>query len=74
MSPKLTLNLGLRWEDDTPIKDKNNRMNSYDLDAINRCRALRVWCALSASAGSRSYRNPPTGTTSGRASVSLIVR
>ncbi|HVF86707.1 MAG TPA: carboxypeptidase regulatory-like domain-containing protein [Pyrinomonadaceae bacterium] len=35
VSPKLTLNLGLRWETDTPIKDKNNRMNSFDLDAIN---------------------------------------
>ncbi|MDQ6758628.1 MAG: carboxypeptidase regulatory-like domain-containing protein [Acidobacteriota bacterium] len=31
----LTLNLGLRWETDTPIVDKNNRMNSFDLHAIN---------------------------------------
>lgn len=31
----LTLNLGLRFETDTPIMDKNNRMNSFDLAAIN---------------------------------------
>ncbi|MDQ6701182.1 MAG: hypothetical protein M3Z36_13460, partial [Acidobacteriota bacterium] len=31
----LTLNIGLRWETDTPIVDKNNRMNSFDAHAIN---------------------------------------
>jgi hypothetical protein len=31
----LTLNLGLRWETDTPIRDKNNRMNGFDPAAIN---------------------------------------
>ena len=31
----LTLNLGLRWETDTPITDKDNRMNSFDPSAIN---------------------------------------
>jgi hypothetical protein len=31
----LTLNLGVRWETDTPIRDVNNRMNSFDPDAIN---------------------------------------
>jgi outer membrane receptor protein involved in Fe transport len=31
----LTLNIGLRWETDTPIRDANNRMNSFDLHAIN---------------------------------------
>jgi hypothetical protein len=30
-----TLNLGVRWEVDTPIKDKNNRMNGFDATAIN---------------------------------------
>jgi hypothetical protein len=35
VSPNLTLNLGLRWETDTPIKDKNNRMNGFDAAAIN---------------------------------------
>ncbi|MEO7649986.1 MAG: hypothetical protein ABIZ80_05930, partial [Bryobacteraceae bacterium] len=31
----LTLNLGLRWETDTPTVDKNNRLNFFDLNAIN---------------------------------------
>ena len=35
VSSSLTLNLGLRFETDTPIMDKNNRMNSFDLNAIN---------------------------------------
>jgi len=33
--PHLTLNLGLRWETDTPIMDRNNRMNGFDRTAIN---------------------------------------
>lgn len=35
ITPNLTLNIGLRWETDTPIKDKNNRMNGFDPVAIN---------------------------------------
>ncbi|MCU1324276.1 MAG: TonB-dependent receptor, plug [Acidobacteriaceae bacterium] len=35
VTPRLTLNLGVRWETDTPIKDENNRMNSFDATAIN---------------------------------------
>ena len=31
----LTLNLGLRWETDTPITDRNNRMNGFDMQAVN---------------------------------------
>jgi len=31
----LTLNLGLRWETDTPIYDKNKRMNGFDMTRIN---------------------------------------
>jgi len=31
----LTLNVGLRWETDTPITDANNRMNGFDSSAIN---------------------------------------
>jgi hypothetical protein len=30
-----TLNLGIRWEVDTPIKDRTNRMNGLDPTAIN---------------------------------------
>jgi hypothetical protein len=35
LSPALTLNLGLRWETDTPMIDENHRMNSFDLSQIN---------------------------------------
>lgn len=31
----LTLNLGLRWETDTPIKDYSNRMNGFDPRQVN---------------------------------------
>lgn len=31
----LTLNLGVRWETDTPIVDANSRMNGFDQRAIN---------------------------------------
>jgi hypothetical protein len=31
----LTLNLGVRWETDTPIMDAGNRMNGFDAAAIN---------------------------------------
>ncbi len=31
----LTLNFGVRWETDTPIVDKGNRMNGFDPAAIN---------------------------------------
>jgi hypothetical protein len=31
----LTLNLGLRWETDTPITDSNNRMNGFSSSQIN---------------------------------------
>lgn len=33
--PGLTLNLGLRWETDTPFRDSKNRINSFDLEQIN---------------------------------------
>ncbi len=33
--PGLTLNIGLRWEADTPFKDAKNRINSFDLEQIN---------------------------------------
>jgi len=35
LQPGLTLNLGLRWETDTPMRDVNRRMNSFDARAIN---------------------------------------
>jgi hypothetical protein len=35
ITPSLTLNFGVRWETDTPMKDSNNRMNSFDPNQIN---------------------------------------
>ncbi len=35
VTPSLTLNLGVRWETDTPMVDANNRMNSFDPNQIN---------------------------------------
>jgi Carboxypeptidase regulatory-like domain len=35
INQSLTLNLGLRWETDTPITDRDSRMNSFDPMAIN---------------------------------------
>ncbi len=32
---KLTLNLGMRWEVDTPLWGRQNRINSFDFDDIN---------------------------------------
>jgi hypothetical protein len=34
-APSLTLNIGLRWESDTPMFDSNLRMNGFDASAIN---------------------------------------
>ena len=35
VSSHLTLNLGVRWEADTPMADSNNQMNGFDLNQIN---------------------------------------
>lgn len=35
VSSSLTLNIGLRWETDTPMVDENNRMNGFDPSQIN---------------------------------------
>ncbi len=35
ISNNLTLNVGLRWETDTPVTDKNDRTNSFDPKQIN---------------------------------------
>lgn len=33
--PDLTLNVGVRWETDSPIRDMNNRMNGFDMTQLN---------------------------------------
>lgn len=35
ISPNLTLNVGVRWEMDTPMIDTNNRMNGFNPSQIN---------------------------------------
>ncbi len=35
VSKNLTLNIGLRWETDSPIFDKGNRMNGFDQAQVN---------------------------------------
>lgn len=35
VTPNLTLNLGLRWDSDTPMVDSNNVMNGFDPTQIN---------------------------------------
>lgn len=35
INSRLTLNIGLRWEIDTPMRDVSNRMNSFDTTQIN---------------------------------------
>src|SRR5207302_11519282 len=35
VTPSLTVNLGMRWETDTPMIDASNRMNSFDPNQIN---------------------------------------
>jgi hypothetical protein len=41
VTPSLTLNIGMRWETDTPMVDSNNRMNSFDPAQINPSRGHR---------------------------------
>ncbi len=35
ITPNLTLNLGVRWETDTPVTDRNDRTSSFDRNQIN---------------------------------------
>jgi hypothetical protein len=35
MNSRLTLNLGLRWETDTPMRDAHNRINGFDPYQVN---------------------------------------
>lgn len=35
VTPRLTLNLGLRWEAETPFNDRNNRLNYFDTNVAS---------------------------------------
>ncbi len=50
VAPKLTLNLGLRYEVALPLTERFNRMNSFDPNVVNPL-----------NGGSISYTNPLTG-------------
>ena len=61
VSPKLTLNLGLRYDLDTPRWEKiDNRQNSFDEFAINPvcdCRGTITWSGRDARGGSKYAHN-----------------
>ena len=43
VKPSLTLNLGLRWETDTPMTDVRNRMNGFNPTEINPVSGTPGW-------------------------------
>ncbi len=61
VSPKLTLNLGLRHDLDTPRWEKiNNRQNSFDAEAVNPvcgCPGVITWSGRDARGGSKYAHN-----------------
>ena len=61
VSPKLTLNLGVRYDLDTPRWEKiDNRQNSFDANAINPvcdCPGLITWSGRDARGGSKYAHN-----------------
>lgn len=65
INPKLSLNLGLRYDLDTPRWEKiNNRQNSFELDAMNpacNCPGLITWSGRDARGGSKYAHNFVTG-------------
>ena len=69
---KLTLNLGLRWEVDTPLWGKNNRINSFDFDDINPVSGLPGVVTFQGLGGLSKYSTTSILGRSDRASVSRI--
>jgi hypothetical protein len=61
LTPKLTLNLGLRYDLDTPRwEDVGNRQNSFDVARINpacHCPGTLTWSGRDARGGSRYAHN-----------------
>ena len=45
VTPKLTLNLGIRWEIERPVTDRFDRLSTFNYNAINPISALR-WARI----------------------------
>lgn len=56
VNQSLTLNVGLRWETDTPMVDKRNRMNSFDPQSLNPVSGTP---GVVKFIGSNGYRSTP---------------
>lgn len=59
ISSKLTLNIGIRWETDTPITDRNTRFNGFDTTQINPVSGTP---GVVKFGGLNGYRTQPYGT------------
>ncbi len=57
--PNLTVNIGLRWEMDTPMRDVNNRFNGFDLNQINPVSGTP---GVVKFLGANGYRSTPWNT------------
>jgi hypothetical protein len=57
VTPKLTLNLGLRWDIDQPRWETNNRQNSFDPTAINPVSGTPGVILFSGRNGVNKYAN-----------------
>ena len=84
LTDRLTLNLGLRWDLNTPVFEEQDRLN-FDFDTTRRstrspARINQAACSRATSVrggldfvdvdGTRNTRTSATGTTSSRASAS----
>jgi len=60
VSPKLTLNLGLRWEGNTGWSDVNGNERSFDPNVINPATNTpgAMWYAITAANGRKSLQQP----------------
>jgi hypothetical protein len=55
VTPKLTLNLGLRWEIDTPRWERNNRQSGFDPNSINPVSGTRGIVTFAGVSGVSKY-------------------
>ncbi len=77
VSPKLAVNMGLRWDIDTPrFESINNRQNSFDGSANNPacdCPGLITWSGRDARGGSKYAHNFVYGNIGPRVGLSYRV-